>query len=242
MYSVLGAGVLVKRLFLLSRKISFKRVTGCSCSYKVMRQALDNNGTYSKPYARIALTKKPNNRTGVRLWLSVGAAAKFGLKDKEKVDLFWEKYNKVWKRSVLILKRGGTQRSLSSMGQAKASYFVQMKMLVKQCEIPLIPHPLPILDYINNEIWIDFSGERETEVAQYKLWEKRYGKAKRHTFDFGDSRLDVRSNTVFIDQCKVMGEKDGGSLAALTLRLLATHMEDDHPQLWYQLINSLGEG
>ncbi len=207
-----------------------------------MRQALDNNGTYSKPYARISSVKRTDGRTGVRLFLSVGAAYEYGLIGKEKVDLFWEKENKVWKKPILIVKRGGTQRTLNAMGGRKTAFAVSIKMLVKQCGIPVVPWPLPILDYVDNEIWIDFSGAIETETPQQKYWKARYGKPKRHSFDFGDSRLDVRSNTVFIDQCKKMGEKDGGSLAALTLRLLAAHMEDDHPQLWYQLINSLGEG
>ncbi len=208
-----------------------------------MREKLNENATYSKPYARISITRRNDGveRHNIRLWLSVGASIKYNLKDKERVDLIWERKNKVWDCPILIIKRGGTQRSLSTMGREKSAFSVQIKMLVKQYDIPLLPYPLPILDYVDGEIWIDFSGKRETEVAQHKLWEKRYGKAKRHSFNFEDCQIDVRSNSEFIDQCKVMAENDGGSLSGLVLRLLAIHMEDNHQQLWYQLINSLGE-
>jgi len=214
-----------------------------------MRKKLDDNGTYSKPYARISEVRRYSGdatRTNVRLWLSVGTCIKYGLKNKEKVDLFWERKNEVWKKSILIIKRDGTQRTMNAMGKGKNAFCIQMKMFVKQLDIPIFPFPLPILDYVicsgGDEIWIDFSGVRETEVAQHKLWQKRYGTEKRHTFNFGNTQLDVRSNAEFIDQCKVMAKGDGGSLAGLVLRLLATHMEDKHRRLWYQLVNSSMEG
>jgi len=210
-----------------------------------MRKKFDTLHTYSEPYARVSTVNLGQGRKSIRLFLSLALVMKYKFVSGERVDLFWEQHNELWNKPILVVKRNGNQRSINAMGRSRTAVFISIKMFVKQFSIPTMGYPLPILDYVicntGDELWIDFSGEMVTETLQKKYWKSKYGIQKRHTFNFGNGngKIDVRSNSLFLNQCKIMAKSEGSGLSTLVLRLLGEYMEDKHSHLWYQTVNSM---
>ena len=207
---------------------------------------------HTKPFARISAYKKtPDPKTGkeynvTRLLFNVGASKMFNLVAGERVDLFWDKHNELWQRPVLIVRRGGKQRTMSAdkrNGKSFGSFFLCMGMLVKQYSIPLIRHPLSILDYIDNEIWVDFGEEMAEGTRNDKFWKSKYGIPARLAFDLSKYlNFGIRANDKFVEYFKKMAESEGTTRGGLVLELLAERMQDKHPRMWDELVEALKNG
>ena len=139
-------------------------------------------GEYTKdPYVRVrevirrrttpAGTKKMRV-AALELSFNVGAIKQCELVKGSKVDLYYDRYNEIWERPVLIIKKGGTQRILSG---PIIPYFMSVSITaaVKEWSIlvPLNRH-LEILDYCDGEIYIDITDAGGEEIREAKKRER----------------------------------------------------------------------
>jgi len=216
------------------------------------RKKLDTKFTRSKPIIRVESYKRLDHRNGktyeaIALTFSVGAMVAYDLKIGERYDLYWDDDNDIWKKPVLIVRKGGTQRKLIPYAGKKEGKYRQpgklaIKQLVDQFSIPTIKFPLPILDYIDGEIWIDFSGEPEWDTARREYWAARYGTKKRYSFSLSKFlQVDMRTNEEFITRLTKMTTRDDTTRSGLVLSLLAEYMQDHHPDLWDGLVRKIEE-
>ena len=201
-----------------------------------MKKKLSDQLIRSRPHARMFTRKratKPKRGLGVDVYIVLNGAAtvRYGLKHMERVDIFWDKFNKLWERPVLTIKRGGTQRSLSGTKNSKWLR-VAMTQAVLELGVPILKGYLPILDYIDNEIWIDFS---DTYISRDKG--KNGGKEARSerlslTQDHGTS-LDLKWTPTLLEKVKVIAKEEGISRNLLVIKCVELYIEKSYPELRY---------
>lgn len=106
--------------------------------------------------------------SALELNFNVGAIKLCGLVKGTKVDIYYERHNKIWDRPVLIIKKGGTQRVLS--GPIIPYYMsVSITAAIKEWDIPVpLRRKLEILDYCDGEIYIDITDVGGEEIRQEK--------------------------------------------------------------------------
>lgn len=207
----------------------------------MVREMMDSKIRSSEPYARL-LTAPLKHFKGTRglgisikLQFSLGAIREYKLKHGERVDIIWERYNEVWDCPVLIIKRCGTQRILygnRGPGLSPTSMRITMGTLVLQFHIPLLQHKLPILDYIDGEIWIDFGPEKSKQVKKIK----KEIAAERFNLYFGsvDSQT-VRWGDAYKKAIAAIAKSEDVSFNALILRIIDRYIQDDYPMIWTEL-------
>jgi hypothetical protein len=191
------------------------------------QQIADARPRRSKPFAKITL-----NPTLLRF--SLGAIRSYHLKRGERVDIIWDRHSEIWDCPVMIIKRGGTQRLMSgNKGFAPAtSMKVAIGTAVNQFDIPLPETRLPILDYVNGEIWVDFSIGSEPEPKQ-----KGEVKSERLSIDFGSAdRIAVRWGKEYKRVIKSIAEQEGITLNTLIIREMDRFIEDRYPEVWQHLL------
>ena len=191
------------------------------------QQIADSSPRRSKPFAKVTL-----NPTLLRF--SLGAIRAYHLKKGELVDIIWDRHSDIWDCPVMIIKREGTQRRMfGNKGFAPAtSMKVAIGTAVVQFDIPLPETRLPILDYVDGEIWVDFSISSEPEP-------KRRGEIKSEhlSIDFGsEDRAAVRWGKEYKRVIKSIAEREGITLNTLIIREMDRFIEDRYPEIWQHLL------
>ena len=205
---------------------------------KIMESKISWSEFYAKIITRPRIGYKGAGGLGVQveLQLSSGTVREYDLHRGEKVNIFWDTYNKVWECPVLILKRGGSHRVLySNKSRSTRSSYLKLSIAsaVHQLHIPLLTHRLPILDYVDNEIWIDFTAREDK--GKKKKREKEI-KTERFAVSFGqDKEMTARWGGLYLSAIKQVARAEGLSMNALILRATNWYMEDMHPEIWHSL-------
>ena len=172
----------------------------------------------------------------IELQLSASVVREYNLRMGEKVNIFWDSYNEFWECPVLILRRGGSHRVLSSnraLGTTPSYLKLSIALAVNQLHIPLLKHKLPILDYVDNEIWIDFTPRIDERKKRRK--EKEI-KTERFCISFGQTEeMTARWGAMYKSAIKQAARKEGLSLNAMILRATNWYLEDIHPEIWHGL-------
>lgn len=188
----------------------------------------------SKPYARICTRQrtKPYAKGGglgfdVYLYLNSATVRVYGLKARERVDVLWDSFDKTWERPVLVIKRNGNERALS--GTANSDWLrMAMAQPVLEFGIPMLKNKLPILDYIDGELWIDFSDGMDDQVVT-----PREAKLARGSIIFTDqSKIDYRISYSLRDKINLVAKEEGLSANALLHKLVELYIEDYYPNIW----------
>ena len=206
------------------------------------RKIMGSSISWSEPYARIITRPRIGYKGAgglgvqVELQLSSGAVREYDLHRGEKVNIFWDIYNKVWQCPILVLKRGGSHRVLYSNNSRniRSGYLkLSIASAVHQLHIPLLTHRLPILDYVDNEIWIDFTARDDNRKKKKK--EKEI-KTERFSVCFGRyEETTARWGVMYKSAIEQVAKVEGLSTNALILRATSRYMEDEHPEIWHQL-------
>jgi len=154
--------------------------TNLSCADQEMKNKMIG-GLTKTPCARVrevikrrttpAGTKK-TRVAALEMSFNVGAIKQCNLVKGTKVDIYYDRYNKIWNRPVLIIKKGGTQRVLSG---PIIPYFMSVSITaaVKEFDIPVpLRRRLEILDYCDGEIYIDITDAGGEEIREEKKRER----------------------------------------------------------------------
>ena len=203
---------------------------------------MDRRICRSEPYAKIItgprIGYKGTKGLGVRaeLQLSSGAVREYNLRKGERVNIFWDRDNEVWNCPVLILRRGGSHRILygNTPRDAKPGYLkLSIGSAINQLHIPLLKHKLPILDYVDNEIWIDFT-PKEDEKKRKRAVTKEV-KTERFNVYLGQEGITIRWGAMYKSVIEQAARIEGLSMNALILRATSQYIEDRHPDIWHSL-------
>ena len=211
------------------------------------RQHLDDTSPVNTPFARLQRYRSPDRKTDqIKLIFNTSASKLCSLQPQERVDLQWIARDEIWERPILVVKKDGSQRAVSLYtgglcGPKNPSYSVAISRIVRQFNIPIHPFPLPILDFVDGEIWVDFKGKMAT-THHHKYWQRRYGKKTKLCFNLSKHlKLDLRTNVEFYSLVKKMAELEGTNVSALILNFLSERLQDRHSHLWHVFVKELGE-
>jgi hypothetical protein len=206
-----------------------------------MIQKLKNEVT--KPaYARLSSAPRKYKRrdgsisvrhTSVDLCFNIGAVRMCSLAQGDMVDLYYDRYNEEWERSLLIVKKDGTQRKLTGSASKANWLTIAIGSAVKQWELPLLlGRHLDILDYIDGDIIIDIT-DKNTEVRATK--EKRRKREKliaRMAFSIGDERGYVfRTTQALKDMMQIAANREDRAVNKIIIELLEGYLEEYHDDL-----------
>ncbi len=134
-------------------------------------------GVTKAPYVRLREVRrlrtllsgeKTMRVAALELSFNVGAIKLCKLVKGERVDLYYDRYNMIWERPILIIKKGGTQRVLSG---PIIPYCMTLSITaaIREFSIPVpLRRHLEILDYCDGEIYIDI-----TDVGGQEIREER---------------------------------------------------------------------
>jgi len=138
-------------------------------------------GFTKNPYVRVReVTRRRTTPAGTKVMriaalemsFNVGAIKQCKLVKGTRVDIYYDRYNEIWERPILIIKKGGTQRVLSG---PTTPYFMSVSITAAVREwgipIPLRRH-LEILDYCDGEIYIDITDAGGEEIREEKKRER----------------------------------------------------------------------
>ena len=211
-----------------------------------MRQKLDDTALTTLPFARLQSYVNPNRKTAqIKLIFNTTASKMYQFKPKDRVNLYWNRHDETWERPVLIVKKNGSQRAVSLYLSGKdrnPSFSIAVSRIIRQFDIPLHPFPLPILDFVDGEIWIDFQGDMEERTPQRKYWLQKYGKRTKLWFSLSKHlQMDMRTNKEFYAMVKKMAESEGTSVSALILSMLADRLQDRYTPMWDAFVEGLEE-
>jgi hypothetical protein len=209
-----------------------------------VREPVDTSPRRSEPYVKIIsspLFRYKGTRglgLNVHLQFSLGAIREYNLKRGERVDILWERHNEIWECPIMIIKRNGTQRTLSSnrrSGEAPSALKLSIGTAVLQFKLPLLAHKLPIVDYIDDEIWIDFTPQESNGEQKPKRNKLKEVKSERFGIPFGTEELTVRWGKEYKSALSEIAEGEGLTLNALIMQQLDFYIEDNFPDTWEHL-------
>lgn len=211
-----------------------------------MREKLDDTALTNLPFARLQRYLRPGrNVDQIKLIFNTTASKLYQFKPKDRVNLYWNRHDETWERPVLIVKKNGSQRAVSLYLSGKdrnPSFSIAVSRIIRQFDIPLHPFPLPILDFVDGEIWIDFQGNMEESTPQHKYWQQKYGKKTKLWFSLSKHlQMDMRTTKEFYSVVKMMAELEGSSVSALILSLLADRLQDRYAPMWDAFVEGLKE-
>lgn len=209
-----------------------------------MIQPVDTSVRRAEPAAKIHTHSKTGYKsTGglgqvITLHFSLGAIREFGLKHGERVDILWDRHNEVWEKSVMIVRRNGSQRSLTgNFGHSKppSSMKLAIGTAVLQYHIPieLLTHRLPILDYVDNEIWVDFSAKDLTHPRTAELKTEQFSALVLGSK--GEMKVDVRWGVEYKRVLKEIAKLEDITLSGMILREMDRFIQDRYPEVWGHL-------
>ncbi len=159
------------------------------------RKKLDDSiSTQVTPYAVFS----NQNKRGIVLNLSKSLVDTAGLKHRDRVDLFFERHSEIWGGPVIIIKKGGTQRSVYKHSKSDRGWWsISVTQLVRQFDISTLSHRMPMLDYIEGvgEIVIDMSIKSEEELDKHDLWKSSTGRRVKLALTIkGKKEISIYSN------------------------------------------------
>jgi len=171
--------------------------------------------------------------TSVDLCFNVGAIRLCNLKRGDRVDLFYERYNKEWERPILIVKKGGTQRRLTGTIRAANWLSIAVGTAVKQWDLPLVTgRHLDILDYIDGDILIDVT-DKNADIHIIK--EKRKKKerlAAQMAYAIGKDNGYVFKSTISLrNKMKIASKREDRAVNRIIIDALEKYLEENHDDL-----------
>jgi len=202
------------------------------------------DGITKEPFVRIkSFSRRRRNKDGswnerkasIELWFNAGAVRHCRLVKGERVDLLYNRYDEIWQRPVLIIKKGGSQRKLS--GPASEIWLtVAIGAAAKQWGFPLLlKRRLDILDYIDNtgEIYIDV-----TDVGGFKRLdnEKKRKKKEKLTetlaYAVGKGNGYVFKTTKSLrERMRIASKREDRAVNRIIIDALEIYLEENHDDL-----------
>ncbi len=191
------------------------------------RKKLDDDiSTRVQPYAVFS----SQNKRGIVLNLSKSLVDLAGLKHRDRVDLFFERHSKTWRGPIIIIKKGGTQRSVYRHSQSDSSWWgISVTQFVRQFDIATPSHRLKVLDYIDGELVIDLSLKTDEELDRGSMWKSRSGKRERVVLTIlGDKEIQATTNTELLEVIESLADKEGKSRTNFIWDAVRYYIEDKY--------------
>jgi len=165
--------------------------------------------------------------TSVDLCFNIGAIRRCHLVSGDRVDLLYERYNTEWERPILIIRKGGTQRKLTGLTKDAKWISIGVGAAVKQWDLPLVVgRPLEIIDYIDNDIFIDItdvSGIRRRER------ERREQLKARLTYTDNGRSTTFRATQGLRDRIKAIAAREKIPANQIIIAALERYLEENYP-------------
>ncbi len=175
-------------------------------------------------FARIGMKSR-----SISIRLNNRATRLAGWEAGDKVNLYWNAHD-----FELTIKRNGGPYKLHASGGTKSAVEVFAANFIRMEEIPLHKFRLPILDVIDNEVIIDFSGKA---VPEKKYWRpKSASRVRRLTVVSKTSGIDIKADTKFVDFVDALARQSNKSRSAFMLDALERHLEDNYADQWHAWI------
>lgn len=187
---------------------------------------------------------RPGRKSGeYRLFYSSGLIHSCGFKRGEFVTYKW-----LEDESAMVIKRvpEGTLDGRKLVAcQNKSALYSAASYFVHCCDVPRHPHPLPILDIVDDEIWVDLSGEvaakfygaagkrNVNSYAVMKELKERSKRSARLLANFsGGGQSTGRTYPKLIEVGQRVAKEEKRSFSAFVENAVAYYVEKEYPDFW----------
>ena len=193
----------------------------------------DSGGPRRKPTVTFYRAKLRNKWID-RLAISHAAGVLAGLDqaNPERVNVGYTPEHPVYECPVLTIRRGGSHLSMApDLSRKSPLWYISMTMVARQLGFPIPTHKLPVLDYVDQTIYVDMTAQPVQEQTRRRLWRTPWGTPSRTTLVVTGhggpmARVDFRTNKEWLELLGVLAEEEGKSRTAFMLDAVQWYVED----------------
>ncbi len=173
-------------------------------------------------------------RSNIELWFNVGTVRHCRLVKGERVDLLYDRYNEIWQRPILIIKKSGSQRKLS--GPTSGVWLhIGIGAAVKQWGLPLLlGRRLDVLDYIHStgEIYIDISDVEGFKRLHEEKKKKKEKLTEQMAYAIGkDNGYVFKTTKTMREKMKIASKREDRPVNQIIINALEIYLEENHNDL-----------